>query len=78
MLVEMAARFRSAIWVRRGSFVVVDLGAFEGRANKLGGRIVNVVRDEKAWRKMGYWYVFTSVSFALFVYMSRCIYAMLC
>ncbi|OJJ50942.1 hypothetical protein ASPZODRAFT_126916 [Penicilliopsis zonata CBS 506.65] len=55
LLVELPARFRSAIWIKRGSFVVVDTGALEERENKLGGEIVNVVRDEKAWRKAPYW-----------------------
>lgn len=55
MLVEMPARFRSTIWVKRGSFVVVDTDALADRDNKLGGEIVNVVREEKQWRKMSYW-----------------------
>jgi probable RNA-binding protein EIF1AD len=37
--------------------VVVDTSALADRENKLDGEIVNVVRDEKAWRKMPYWYV---------------------
>lgn len=55
LLAELPARFRSTIWIKRGSFVVVDTSARAGRDNKLGGEIVNVVRDEKAWRKMAYW-----------------------
>ena len=54
-LVEMPRRFRSTIWVKRGSYVVVDVAALAGRENKLGGEIVNVVREEKRWRRMGYW-----------------------
>ncbi|KAI9370603.1 hypothetical protein BJX61DRAFT_85711 [Aspergillus egyptiacus] len=54
-LVELPARFRSTIWMKRGSFVVVDTNALEGRDNKLRGEIVNIVRDEKAWRKMPFW-----------------------
>ena len=57
LLVEMPSRFRSQIWIKRGGFVVVDTAAFEGRSNKLDGEIVNVVRDEKQWRKQGYWFV---------------------
>lgn len=34
----------------------MDTKAFEGRENKLGGEIVNVVRDERGWRKEPYWY----------------------
>jgi len=54
-LVELPARFRNAIWLKRGSYVVVDTSAFSARDNKLGGEIVNVVREEREWRKMGYW-----------------------
>lgn len=57
VLAELEAKFRSTIWIKRGSYVVVDNGALAERDNKLEGEIVNVVRDEKAWRKMGYWYV---------------------
>jgi probable RNA-binding protein EIF1AD len=54
-LVELPARFRNAIWLKRGSFVVIDTEAFAERENKLGGEIVNVVREEREWRKMAYW-----------------------
>ncbi|KAL9102980.1 MAG: hypothetical protein Q9163_001933 [Psora crenata] len=56
LLVEMPARFRSTIWLKRGGFVVIDTTVFEERENKLQGQIVNVVRDEKQWRKQTYWY----------------------
>jgi probable RNA-binding protein EIF1AD len=55
ILAELPARFRSTIWIKRGSFVLVNTSALAGRDNKLGGEIVNVVRDERAWRKMSYW-----------------------
>ena len=55
LLVELPARFRSTIWLKRGGFVVIDTSAFDTRENKLGGEIVNVVRDEKQWRKQSYW-----------------------
>ncbi|KAL2011570.1 hypothetical protein VTN00DRAFT_4288 [Thermoascus crustaceus] len=55
ILVELPARFRSTIWIKRGSYVVVDTKALEPRENKLGGEIINIVRDEKAWRKAPYW-----------------------
>jgi probable RNA-binding protein EIF1AD len=57
VLAELEAKFRSTVWIKRGSYVVVDLSAMAVRDNKLDGEIVNVVRDEKAWRKMAYWYV---------------------
>lgn len=62
LLVELPSRFRSQIWIKRGGYVVVDRSAFDDRENKLGGEIVNVVREEKQWRKQAYWYVFQSSS----------------
>lgn len=55
LLVELPARFRSTIWMKRGGHVLIDTTVFEDRANKLDGEIVNVIRDEKLWRKQGYW-----------------------
>lgn len=55
LLAELPARFRNTIWIKRGSVVLVDTAARAERANKLGGEIVNIVRDEKRWRKMPYW-----------------------
>ncbi|KAF2750484.1 nucleic acid-binding protein [Sporormia fimetaria CBS 119925] len=54
-LVELLEKFRSTIFIKRNSYVVVDTTALAERENKLGGEIVNVVGDEKEWRKMGYW-----------------------
>ncbi|KAI4172886.1 MAG: hypothetical protein LQ343_003294 [Gyalolechia ehrenbergii] len=55
LLVELPSRFRSQIWIKRGGYVVVDTTAFADRDNKLDGEIVNVVRDEREWRKQLYW-----------------------
>lgn len=55
ILAELEAKFRSTVWIKRGSYVVVDMAGMAERDNKLAGEIVNVVRDEKAWRKMSYW-----------------------
>lgn len=55
LLVEMPAKFRSTVWVKRGTFVVIDTQVLIGRENKLGGEISNVVTNEKLWRKQGYW-----------------------
>ncbi|KAL8673395.1 MAG: hypothetical protein Q9168_002185 [Polycauliona sp. 1 TL-2023] len=55
LLVEMPARFRSQIWIKPGGYVLVDTAAFLDRDNKLDGEIVNVVREEKEWRKQSYW-----------------------
>lgn len=37
--------------------MLVDVNAFGGRENKIGGEIVNVVRDERRWRREVYWCV---------------------
>ncbi|KAI0161144.1 hypothetical protein GGR52DRAFT_161535 [Hypoxylon sp. FL1284] len=55
VLVELAARFRNTIWIKRGGYVLVDLSAPGDQKGKVEGEIVNVVRDEKEWRKQSYW-----------------------
>ncbi|GES59848.1 eukaryotic initiation factor 1A [Aspergillus terreus] len=55
VLVELPSRFRSTIWMKRGSYVVIDTNTLPDRDNKLAGEIVNIVRDEKAWRKAPFW-----------------------
>lgn len=55
LLAELPARFRSTIWIKRGSYVLVDTAALADRGNKLGGEIINIVRDERAWRKKEFW-----------------------
>lgn len=55
LLVELPPRFRSSIWIKRNSFVVVNTSMLQERENKLGGGIQNVIGDFKAWRKMSYW-----------------------
>lgn len=55
LLAELAQRFRSTIWIKRGGYVVVDTEVGQERDNKIGGEIVNVVRDERGWGKMGWW-----------------------
>lgn len=55
VLLELAQRFRNTIWIKRGGFVLAERyvdGAADSRAD---GEIVNVVRDEKLWRKQSYW-----------------------
>lgn len=61
ILVELPSRFRSTIWLKRGGYVLVDTKAFDDRDNKLEGEIVNVVRDEKQWRKETYWSVVSPI-----------------
>nr|OQO25142.1 hypothetical protein B0A51_09209 [Rachicladosporium sp. CCFEE 5018] len=55
LLAELPSKFRSTIWMKRGSYVLVDTSAMADRDNKLGGEIVNLVGDEKAWRKAKWW-----------------------
>ncbi|KAL1303626.1 hypothetical protein AAFC00_006986 [Neodothiora populina] len=55
LLVELPARFRNAIWIKKGGYVVVDVSMRDERENKIGGEIVNVVRNEKEWRRREYW-----------------------
>lgn len=55
LLVELDARFRSKIWLKRGGFVVVDTATLADRDNKIDGEIINVVRDERVWRKAHFW-----------------------
>ncbi|KIW82014.1 hypothetical protein Z517_05041 [Fonsecaea pedrosoi CBS 271.37] len=54
-LVELEARFRSTIFVKRGGYVLVDTTTTADRDNKIQGEIVNIVGDEKSWRKQPYW-----------------------
>ena len=55
LLVELEGKFRSTIWLKRGGYVLVDTTSLADRDNKIDGEIVNVVRDEKNWRKAAYW-----------------------
>ncbi|KAI0432585.1 hypothetical protein F5Y09DRAFT_136112 [Xylaria sp. FL1042] len=55
VLVELAARFRNTIWIKRGGYVLVDLTPLDEKKGKVEGEIVNVVREEKEWRKQSYW-----------------------
>jgi probable RNA-binding protein EIF1AD len=77
ILAELEAKFRSTVWIKRGSYVVVDMSAMAERDNKLDGEIVNVVRDEKAWRKMPYWYVIAHARFLINWVSCRLVYSQL-
>lgn len=55
LLVELDPRFRSTIWLKRGGFVLIDTATLAERENKIDGEIINVVRDERAWRKAPFW-----------------------
>lgn len=53
VVLELAQRFRNTIWIKRGGFVLAQR---YGENARPAGEIVNVVRDEKLWRKQPYWY----------------------
>lgn len=59
ILVELAQRFRNTVWVKRGGYVLAQrfpADQQDGRG-RVVGEVVNVVGDEKAWRKQPYWFV---------------------
>ncbi|KAF8854209.1 nucleic acid-binding protein [Acephala macrosclerotiorum] len=55
LLVELPSRFRNTIWIKNGGYVLIDTKEADVRQNKIGGEILNVVRDEHMWRKEAYW-----------------------
>ncbi|KAK0743482.1 hypothetical protein B0T18DRAFT_185382 [Schizothecium vesticola] len=57
IIVELEPRFRNTIWIKRGGYVLIDLASMDERPkeSRVVGEIVNVVRDEKSWRKQPYW-----------------------
>ncbi|KAH7369265.1 hypothetical protein B0T11DRAFT_327360 [Plectosphaerella cucumerina] len=55
LLVELAQRFRNTVWIKRGGYVVVQRYPENDQNGRVVGEIVNVVGDEKAWRKQPYW-----------------------
>jgi probable RNA-binding protein EIF1AD len=69
VLVELADRFRNTIWIRRGGYVAVDLADPRDVKGRVEGEIVNVVREEKIWRKQSYWHVFNPGSSLSFLFL---------
>ncbi|VUC33377.1 unnamed protein product [Clonostachys rosea] len=55
IILELAQRFRNTIWIKRGGFVVAERYPAETEETRADGEIINVVRDEKLWRKQSYW-----------------------
>ncbi|KAL6923595.1 hypothetical protein ACHAPO_007833 [Fusarium lateritium] len=55
LMLELAQRFRNTIWIKRGGFVLAEIYQDSKEDTRADGEIVNVVRDEKAWRKQSYW-----------------------
>ncbi|KAK4032996.1 hypothetical protein C8A01DRAFT_20012 [Parachaetomium inaequale] len=56
-IVELEPKFRNTIFIRRSGYVLVDLASAEERlkTSRVMGEIINIVRDEKEWRKQPYW-----------------------
>jgi probable RNA-binding protein EIF1AD len=57
VILELAQRFRNTIWIKRGGYVLAERYSTDSEETRAVGEIVNVVRDEKAWRKQSYWCV---------------------
>jgi probable RNA-binding protein EIF1AD len=59
VVLELDPKFRNTIWLKRGGYVLIDVGSAEERksGSRVVGEIINVVRDEKLWRKQPYWCV---------------------
>jgi probable RNA-binding protein EIF1AD len=55
IVVELPVRFRNAVWVRRGGYVLIETEGYD--EGKIDGEIMEIVRDEKAWKKLSYWSV---------------------
>ncbi|KAF4126899.1 putative RNA-binding protein EIF1AD [Geosmithia morbida] len=55
LVLELAQRFRNTIWVRRRGFVLAEMYQGDTQDARAVGEIVNIVRDEKFWRKQSYW-----------------------
>jgi probable RNA-binding protein EIF1AD len=54
---ELAQHFRNTVYMRRGGFVLAERYPADSEEKRVDGEIVNIVRDEKLWRKLPYWYV---------------------
>ncbi|KAH7134320.1 hypothetical protein EDB81DRAFT_95527 [Dactylonectria macrodidyma] len=55
IVLELAQRFRNTIWIKRGGYVLGERYEDKTQEGRAMGEIVNVVRDEKLWRKQSYW-----------------------
>lgn len=64
VLLELEPKFRNTVFIKRGGYVLVDLASAEERKEKsrIVGDIINIVRDERSWRKQHYWWVMTCIA----------------
>lgn len=60
---DLEERFRQTVRVERGNYVLVErYDPKEVTEGGAVGKIINIARDEKQWRKMPYWCVFPGIS----------------
>lgn len=52
---ELDPKFVNTVWMKRGGFVLVQIRDDAAEGGKIPADIVNVVREERAWRKMPWW-----------------------
>jgi probable RNA-binding protein EIF1AD len=64
VLLELEPKFRNTVFIKRGGYVLVDLASAEERKEKsrVLGDIINIVRDERSWRKQPYWYAVSCIA----------------
>ncbi|KXX81144.1 putative RNA-binding protein EIF1AD [Madurella mycetomatis] len=57
ILVELDSLFRNTVFIRRGGYVLVDLASADecSKSSRVVGEIINVVSEEREWRKQPYW-----------------------
>jgi len=59
LVIELPPRFRKSMWIRRGSFIVIDIfeTTEETSSSKLDGEVAIVLQPDqvKSWKKRGLW-----------------------
>ncbi|KAF1814142.1 eukaryotic translation initiation factor eIF1 [Eremomyces bilateralis CBS 781.70] len=53
-LAELDQKFVNTVWMKRGGFVLVQRREDED-TGKVGADIINVVREDRIWKKMPWW-----------------------
>jgi len=57
--IELPPRFRKSLWIRRGSFIVINIfeTTEETSSSKLDGEVAIVLQPDqvKSWKKRGLW-----------------------
>jgi len=55
VVVDLDERFRQTIWVQRNNYVLLERYPPKEVEGEAVAKIINIVVDEKQWRKMPYW-----------------------